>query len=75
MALVLQLAEATMANSSGGPFAAAIFTVGDGRLVAAGCNLVLATRAPWPTPRSWPSPWPGSRLGTHDLARAARSSW
>jgi tRNA(Arg) A34 adenosine deaminase TadA len=70
MAVVLQLAEATMANSSGGPFAAAIFTVGDGRLIAAGVNLVLATRAPVAHAEIVAIALAGSRLGTHDLARA-----
>jgi len=70
MAVVLQLAEATVANSSGGPFAAAIFTVGDGRVIAAGVNLVLATRAPVAHAEIVAIALAGSRLGTHDLARA-----
>jgi hypothetical protein len=55
MALVLRLAEATLTHSSGGPFAAALFTLDDGQLIAAGVNLVLST-GPSPTPRSSPSP-------------------
>jgi tRNA(Arg) A34 adenosine deaminase TadA len=70
MAVVLQLAEATVANSSGGPFAAAIFTLGDGRVIAAGVNLVLATRAPVAHAEIVAIALAGSRLGTHDLARA-----
>jgi len=70
MALVLQLAAATVANSSGGPFAAALFTLGDGRIVAAGVNLVLATRAPVAHAEIVAIALAGSRLGTHDLARA-----
>jgi tRNA(Arg) A34 adenosine deaminase TadA len=70
MAVVLQLAEATVANSSGGPFAAAIFTVGDGRVISAGVNLVLATRAPVAHAEIVAIALAGSRLGTHDLARA-----
>jgi len=69
MALVLQLAAATVANSSGGPFAAALFTLGDGRIVAAGVNLVLATRAPVAHAEIVAIALAGSRLGTHDLAR------
>jgi tRNA(Arg) A34 adenosine deaminase TadA len=70
MALVLQLAEATVANSSGGPFAAALFTLGEGRLIAAGVNLVLATRAPVAHAEIVAIALAGSRLGTHDLAQA-----
>ncbi|HEX6787385.1 MAG TPA: nucleoside deaminase, partial [Acidimicrobiales bacterium] len=70
MAVVLQLAEATVANSSGGPFAAAIFTVGDGRVISAGVNLVLVTRAPVAHAEIVAIALAGSRLGTHDLARA-----
>ena len=70
MAVVLQLAEATVANSSGGPFAAVLFTLGDGRVIAAGVNLVLATRAPVAHAEIVAIALAGSRLGTNDLARA-----
>ena len=70
MALVLQLAAATVTHSSGGPFAAALFTLGDGRLIAAGVNLVLATRAPVAHAEIVAIALAGSRLGTHDLAQA-----
>ena len=70
MALVLQLSAAAVTNSSGGPFAAALFTLGDGRLIAAGVNLVLATRAPVAHAEIVAIALAGSRLGTHDLAQA-----
>jgi tRNA(Arg) A34 adenosine deaminase TadA len=70
MALVLQLAAAAVTNSSGGPFAAALFTLGDGRVIAAGVNLVLATRAPVAHAEIVAIALAGSRLGTHDLAQA-----
>ena len=70
MALVLQLAAATVTNSAGGPFAAALFTLGDGRVIAAGVNLVLATRAPVAHAEIVAIALAGSRLGTHDLAQA-----
>ena len=70
MAVVLQLAEATVANSSGGPFAAALFTLDDGRLVAAGVNLVLATQAPIAHAEIVAIALAGRRLGTYDLGRA-----
>ena len=68
MALVLQLAAASVGNSSGGPFAAAVFTLGDARVIAAGVNLVLATRAPVAHAEIVAIALAGSRLGTHDLA-------
>ncbi|MDH4100824.1 MAG: nucleoside deaminase, partial [Nitrospirota bacterium] len=40
MRLVLELARLNVENKTGGPFAAAIFTVEDHRLVAPGVNLV-----------------------------------
>ena len=70
MALVLQLAAAAVTNSAGGPFAAALFTLGDGRVIAAGVNLVLATRAPVAHAEIVAIALAGSRLGTHDLAQA-----
>ena len=70
MALVLQLAEATLANSSGGPFAAAIFTLDEGRVVAAGVNLVLVSRAPIAHAEVVAIALAGAGLGTHDLAHA-----
>jgi tRNA(Arg) A34 adenosine deaminase TadA len=70
MAMVLRLAEATVANSSGGPFAAAIFSLEDGRVVAAGVNLVLASRAPVAHAEIVAIALAGKRLGTHDLGRA-----
>ena len=70
MALVLQLAAAAVTNSAGGPFAAALFTPGDGRVIAAGVNLVLATRAPVAHAEIVAIALAGSRLGTHDLAQA-----
>ena len=70
MGVVLRLAEASVANASGGPFAAALFTVDGGHLVAAGVNLVLATRAPVAHAEIVAIALAGTRLGTHDLGRA-----
>ncbi len=69
MALVLRLAEATLQNSHGGPFAAALFTLDDGHVVSAGVNLVLATRAPVAHAEIVAIALAGHRLGTHDLAQ------
>ena len=46
MGLVLGLARSNVEQATGGPFAAALFSREDGHLLAAGVNLVLATRAP-----------------------------
>ena len=70
MGMVLRLAEASVANTSGGPFAAALFTVEGGHLIAVGVNLVLATRAPVAHAEIVAIALAGTRLGTHDLGRA-----
>lgn len=44
MAFVVELARRNVAAGSGGPFAAAVFETGRGRLVAAATNLVVASR-------------------------------
>ena len=41
MALVVRLAEENLARGAGGPFGAAVFEVGSGRVVAAGVNRVV----------------------------------
>lgn len=43
MAFVLDLARRNVATQSGGPFAAAVFEVGSGRMAAAATNLVVAS--------------------------------
>lgn len=43
MGLVLELAGLNFKNNTGGPFAAAVFEIETGRLVAPGVNLVLST--------------------------------
>jgi tRNA(Arg) A34 adenosine deaminase TadA len=44
MAFVVELSRRNVEMRSGGPFAAAVFEIGSGRLVAAATNLVLASR-------------------------------
>ncbi|MBN1816636.1 MAG: nucleoside deaminase [Sedimentisphaerales bacterium] len=44
MHLAIELARANVANGTGGPFGAAIFEIGSGRLVAPGVNLVVSMR-------------------------------
>ncbi|MGE4543405.1 MAG: nucleoside deaminase [Pedobacter sp.] len=43
MALVIELAAANVREGTGGPFGAAVFDLGSGRLIAPGVNLVTAT--------------------------------
>lgn len=43
MQFVVELAGMNMANGTGGPFGAAVFETGSGRLVAIGMNLVVST--------------------------------
>jgi tRNA(Arg) A34 adenosine deaminase TadA len=44
MAFVIDLARRNVAAGTGGPFAAAVFEIGSGRLVAASVNCVVAAR-------------------------------
>jgi tRNA(Arg) A34 adenosine deaminase TadA len=69
MALVLRLAEVTLENSHGGPFAAALFTLDEGHVVSVGVNLVLATRAPVAHAEIVAIALAGDRLDTHDLTQ------
>src|SRR5438105_6843355 len=41
MALVIRLAEENLARGAGGPFGAAVFEIGSGKVVAAGVNRVV----------------------------------
>ena len=73
MALVLELADAAATNTHGGPFAAAIFTAGAGELLAAGVNMVLASRAPVAHAEIVAIALAGIRLDTYDLAQVGPS--
>lgn len=44
MNLVLELARANVENGTGGPFAAAVFTMSDATLVSVGLNLVVSSK-------------------------------
>jgi tRNA(Arg) A34 adenosine deaminase TadA len=67
MALVLSLARQNVERSQGGPFAAAIFSVPDGGLVAAAVNLVVASSAPIAHAEIIAIALAGQRLRTCDL--------
>ena len=67
MGLVLGLARSNVEHETGGPFAAALFSREDGRLLAAGVNLVLATRAPVAHAEIVAIALAGARLGTHAI--------
>jgi tRNA(Arg) A34 adenosine deaminase TadA len=70
IAFVLQLADAAATNTHGGPFAAAIFRARGGELLAAGVNMVLASRAPVAHAEIVAIALAGTRLDTFDLAQA-----
>ena len=67
MGLVLGLARSNVEHATGGPFAAALFSREDGRLLAAGVNLVLATRAPVAHAEIVAIALAGARLDTHAI--------
>jgi tRNA(Arg) A34 adenosine deaminase TadA len=65
--LVLDLARGNVEHSLGGPFAAAVFSIPDGELLAAGVNLVVPTRAPVAHAEIVALAFAGQRLESHDL--------
>jgi tRNA(Arg) A34 adenosine deaminase TadA len=67
MALVLELARHNVERSQGGPFAAAVFSVPNGELVAAGVNLVVSSSAPIAHAEIIAIALAGQRLETYDL--------
>jgi tRNA(Arg) A34 adenosine deaminase TadA len=67
MGLVIELARRNSAENSGGPFAAAIFDMRDGRLVAPGVNRVVPTRCAIAHAEMVAIALAGQLLGNHDL--------
>jgi tRNA(Arg) A34 adenosine deaminase TadA len=67
MGLVLSLARANPARSGGGPFAAAVFAIPSGELVAVGVNLVVPSCVPVAHAEVVAMTVAGPRLGSHDL--------
>jgi tRNA(Arg) A34 adenosine deaminase TadA len=65
--LVLDLARGNIDHSLGGPFAAAVFSIPHGELLAAGVNLVVPTRTPVAHAEIVALAFAGQRLGSHDL--------
>lgn len=67
MRLVLDLAAANVVGG-GGPFAAAVFALGSGELIAGGVNLVVPAAVPVAHAEILALALAGQRLGTFDLA-------
>lgn len=67
MAFVIDLARSHVARAGGGPFAAAVFECASGRLVAAGINLVVASRCSAAHAEVLALSWAQRRLGVFDL--------
>jgi tRNA(Arg) A34 adenosine deaminase TadA len=67
MGFVLALARENVDRGDGGPFAAAIFDVTTGSLVAAGVNLVLASKVPIAHAEVVAIAMAGPSLGSYDL--------
>ena len=66
MGLVLRLAAANVADG-GGPFAAAVFNMGSGELIAGGVNMVVPASIPIAHAEIVALALAGQRLGTFDL--------
>jgi tRNA(Arg) A34 adenosine deaminase TadA len=70
MGLVLRLAEENARRATGGPFAAAVFEVESGRLVAPGVNMVVPARCSSAHAEIVALSAAQQRLGTFDLGAA-----
>lgn len=67
MAGVIELARRNVDEGTGGPFSAAIFDSGSGRLIAAGVNVVVPTNAAIAHAEAMAVAAAGQTLGTFDL--------
>lgn len=68
MAFAIDLAERNVAAGTGGPFGAAIFETGSGRLVAAGVNVVVAASMAIAHAEMVAMALAGVAIGHHDMA-------
>lgn len=68
MAFAISLANRNIATGTGGPFGAAIFETGSGRLVAAGVNVVVAASIAIAHAEMVAMALAGVAIGNHDLA-------
>ena len=67
MAFVLDLARRNVASGSGGPFAAAVYEIASGRLLAAATNLVVASACSAAHAEVLALALAQQAVGTHDL--------
>ncbi len=70
MAFVIELSRRNVVTGSGGPFAAAVFEADTGRLLAAGANLVMASRCSAAHAEVLALSLAQQALGSHDLGAA-----
>lgn len=70
MAFVVELSRRNVETRSGGPFAAAVFEIDSGRLVAAATNLVLASHCSAAHAEVLALSFAQQMLGDHDLGAA-----
>jgi tRNA(Arg) A34 adenosine deaminase TadA len=68
MSFAIGLAERNIAAGTGGPFGAAIFETGSGRMVAAGVNVVVASSMAIAHAEMVAMALAGAAIGNHDLA-------
>lgn len=72
MRLVVELARRNVAEGTGGPFAAAVFDLENGHLVAPGVNLVIASHCSVAHAETVAIIMAQQRLGDFDLGRGGR---
>lgn len=71
---VIDLARRNVDEGTGGPFSAAIFETGSGRMIAAGVNVVVPTNAAIAHAEAMAVAAAGQRLGSFDLGAHAPTS-
>lgn len=73
MRFVLGLARRNIEEQTGGPFGAAVFSMEDGSLIAAGVNLVVASSMAIAHAEMVAFAMAGRAIGHHDISAAGRS--
>lgn len=73
MTFAIELAQRNVAEETGGPFGAAVFSTHSGRLIAAGVNLVVASSMAMAHAEMVAITMASLAVGTHDLAEAGET--
>jgi tRNA(Arg) A34 adenosine deaminase TadA len=75
MKMVIDLARRNIEENTGGPFAAAVFEIGTGRLISTGVNVVIAGKCSLAHAEMAALALAQASLGTHDLSSAGSTQY